>query len=228
MLFRSAGLNRYVWDLNYPGMQRFDGMILWSDMKTGPRAIPGMYRAELSVDGELQEVPFEVVADPRSSASPKDFAAQFDFVLETRDMLSRVHSEIGQIRSFRSQLDALQARLVSNGDSVDEPSALLANVLSMGETITAIEEALYQTKNQSRQDPLNFPIRLNNKLTSLMGMVATGDAAPTQGALAVKAELSAAIETQLSMLQDVWNTQVPALNKQIKAQGMDMIALGAQ
>jgi hypothetical protein len=98
----------------------------------------------------------------------------------------------------------------------------------MGETITGIEEALYQTKNQSRQDPLNFPIRLNNKLTSLMGMVATGDAAPTQGALAVKAELSAAMETQLSMLQDVWNTQVPALNKQIKAQGMDMIALGAQ
>lgn len=227
VLTADAGLNRYVWDLNYPGMQRFDGMILWSDMKTGPRAVPGMYRAQLSVNGEQQEVPFEVVADPRSSASPEDFAAQFDFVLETRDMLSRAHSEIGQIRSFRSQLDALQARLVKNGDSVDEPSALLANVLALGETITGIEEALYQTKNQSRQDPLNFPIRLNNKLTSLMGMVATGDAAPTQGALAVKAELSAAMETQLSMLQDVWNTQVPALNKQIKAQGMDMIALGA-
>ncbi|WP_439106163.1 WD40/YVTN/BNR-like repeat-containing protein [Congregibacter sp.] len=227
VLSADAGLNRYVWNLDYPGMKRFDGLILWSDKKTGPRAVPGQYRAELAVDGERQSVAFEVVKDPRSTATPQDLAAQFDFVLETRDLLSRIHEEIGQIRSFRSQLDALESRLVTDGDSVDDPSPLLGDVLAMGETITAVEEALYQTKNQSRQDPLNFPIRLNNKLVSLMGMVATGDAAPTSQAMEFKTELTATIEAQLSTLQRVWNDDVPALNEQIKAQGMDMISLGA-
>ncbi|MDP5069465.1 MAG: glycosyl hydrolase, partial [Congregibacter sp.] len=227
VLTAHAGLNRYIWDLNYPGMQRFDGMILWSDMKTGPRATPGAYRAQLSVNGERQDVTFEVVADPRSSATPQDFAAQFDFVLETRDLLSRMHTEIGKLRGFRGQLDALQARLIKAGDDLEKPSPLLSDIVALGKSITGAEEALYQTKNQSNQDPLNFPIRLNDKLASLMRMVATGDAAPPSQAVAVKAEMSASIEAQLAILQGIWETEVPALNAKIKSQGMDMIALGA-
>src|SRR6056297_3589185 len=91
VLAAEPGLNRHVWDLHYPGMERFDGLILWSDMKAGPRAVPGDYRAELRVGDEVQEVGFSVVQDPRSSASVDDMAAQFAFVLETRDLLSRTH-----------------------------------------------------------------------------------------------------------------------------------------
>jgi hypothetical protein len=197
-------------------------------MKTGPRAVPGSYRAQLVVGEESQEVVFEVLSDPRSSATPDDFAAQFAFVSETRDLLSRTHEQIGEIRTARSELDALKARLLDSGDSVDAPSALLSDILAISETLTGVEEALYQTKNQSRQDPLNFPIRLNDKLASLMRMVATGDAGPTTQALAVKAELVAAIEAQLATLQSVWDERLPGLNAQIKARGIDMIPVSAE
>lgn len=227
VLAAEPGLNRHVWDLHYPGMERFDGLILWSDMKEGPRAVPGDYRAQLRVGDEVQEASFSVVQDPRSSASAEDMAAQFAFVSETRDLLSRTHTEIGKVRTLRSKLDSLKARLVDAGDSVDQPSPLLAEILSIGETITDVEETLYQTRNQSRQDPLNFPIRLNDKLASLMRMVALGDQGPTTQAQAVKAELSSAIEAQLAILDTVWKEQIPSLNARIKSADIDMISMDA-
>ena len=96
------------------------------------------------------------------------------------------------------------------------------------ETIDAIEESLYQTRNESRQDPLNYPIRLNNKLTSLMRLVAIGDSRPTTQALEVQAELRQQIEQQLSMLDPVWNTRVPQLNERIRQLDIDLLAIARE
>ena len=224
ILTAKAGLNRHVWNLEYPGMERFDDLIMWADMKTGPEAVPGTYRAQLAVAGNVHDVTFEVLPDPRSPASAADYAAQFQFVAESRDLLSRTHTEIAKVRELRSQLEALKARLEEEGEDPDNPSALSLEILALTETVTPIEEALYQTKNESRQDPLNYPIRLNNKLTSLMRLVAIGDSRPTTQAQQVKSELSFAIETQLDALQVIWEERVPGLNNQIKDRGLDMIA----
>ena len=218
VLATDAGLHRHNWNLEYPGMERFEGLILWSDMKSGPLAIPGPYRAELTLGETTQTVHFEVVPDPRSSASAEDYAAQFSFVTEARDLLTRTHREINRIRALRSQLEALEDRLA---DAPDED--LESRLQTIGDTMTEVEEALYQTKNESRQDPLNFPIRLNNKLTSLMRMVANDDRGPTEQAWAVKKTLSDAMEAELERLNNVWNEQVPALNETIRQRGMDMV-----
>ena len=92
------------------------------------------------------------------------------------------------------------------------------------EKLEPIEQALYQTQNESRQDPLNFPIRLNDKLSDVMGLTAIGDAAPTSQALAVKRELSAAIEAQLAALETIWRDDVPALNQRITDAGVDLLS----
>jgi photosystem II stability/assembly factor-like uncharacterized protein len=225
VLATEPGLNRHVWNLEYPGMQRFEGLILWSDMKNGPKAVPGQYRLELLVGEERREASFEVLADPRSEATAADYAAQFAFVSETRDLLTRTHQEITRIRALRKQLDTVKARLLDEGDSEEAPSALLADIMAVDDSMTAVEEALYQTKNQSRQDPLNFPIRLNNKLTSLMRLVASDDQGPTTQAVEVKAMLSSAIETQLEAMNTVWSVRVPDLNRQIRESGMDMLTI---
>jgi len=220
-----GGLNRFIWDLTYPGMERFDGLILWSDLKTGPTAVPGTYRAVLSVGDTTRETTFEVVPDPRATATPEDYAAQFAFVIEARDLLTRTHREIKQIRELRAQLSDLQERLVKAGDSKETPSPILAEILAIDETMTAVEQALYQTKNESRQDPLNFPIRLNNKLVSLMKIVNEDDVRPTDQAVEVKAMLTAAIEAELATMDEIWSRRVPALNEQIRDAGMDLIVL---
>jgi photosystem II stability/assembly factor-like uncharacterized protein len=228
LLTSDKGLNRFVWDLRYPGMERFDDLIMWADMKKGPRAVPGAYRARLTVGDVSHDVAFEVLPDPRSTSTAEDYRAQFDFVMQSRDLLSRTHGEIRRIRALRAQLEGLQARFEAEGEGDADTAELLAEVTALLETITPIEEALYQTQNESRQDPLNYPIRLNNKLTSLMGTVAVGDTRPTASALAVKTELASAIEAELQQLDSVWNENVPALNSRIQSMGIDLVTVPAE
>ena len=161
-----------------------------------------------------------MLADPRSQATPENYAEQLAFVEQSRDLLTRTHREIKRIRALRSQLDSLLERLKSEPED-----PITAKLNELNALLTEVEEALYQTKNESRQDPLNFPIRLNNKLVSLMRTVAQDDLGPTEQAWKVKAELSAAIERQLAKLDSVWSEQVPALNDAVRAQGVDMISL---
>ena len=228
LLTADAGLNRFVWDLRYPGMDRFDDLIMWADMEEGPEAVPGIYRARLTVGDDVQETSFEVVPDPRSAATPLDYAAQFDFVISARDLLSRTHNEITRIRQARTQLEALEERFADAGADDAEVTALLAEIDALVATLDGVEETLYQTQNESRQDPLNYPIRLNNKLTSLMRTVATGDARPTEGAIGVRDELRTAIEEQLAILDVAWNDQLPAVNARIQSLGVEMIAVPSQ
>ncbi len=79
-----------------------------------------------------------------------------------------------------------------------------------------MEEALYQTKNQSNQDPLNFPIRLNNKLASLQGVVGSADAAPTDQAFAVYDDLAKKIDAELATLSAVLDKDLPAFNQLVR------------
>jgi photosystem II stability/assembly factor-like uncharacterized protein len=225
VLATEIGLNRHVWDLRYPGMTRFDDLIMWADMKAGPRAVPGRYRVRLKIGEVEQEVNFDVLPDPRSNSTLADYQAQFAFVTEARNLLSRTHAEITRIRAVRTQLDELQTRLSSNEESAAEGDTLDGSITTLLMAMTAIEEALYQTKNESRQDPLNYPIRLNNKLTSLMRSVAAGDAKPTNQAHEVKTVLTVAIEAHLIDLTALWTKDLPALQAQISTLGLSLLVL---
>ena len=175
LLETEPGLNRFAWNLRYPPMDRFPGMILWNDSRSGPTAVPGTYKARLTVGEWTQEVDFEVAKDPRSRASQADFQAQFDFVVSVRDKLTEVHQALGRIKDARGQLEALEKRLKEREGMEDVVEASKA----LREGLTPIEEALYQTKNRSRQDPLNFPVRLNDKLSGVMQVGSFGDTRPT-------------------------------------------------
>ena len=215
------GANRFVWDLRYPGAEKFPGLVLWNRDLDGPRAVPGGYRARLTVGDWSAEVPFEVVADPRSSATQADFQAQFDFLIEVRDKLSETHAEIGRIRDARGQIEAFEKRLEDDADAEPLIEAGRALVERLGE----IEKALYQTRNKSRQDPLNFPIRLNDKLAGLLSLVAFGDRGPTAQALAVQADLTAAIDAELAKLEELWRTDLPAFNALAREHAADRVIL---
>src|SRR4029434_6365673 len=94
--------------------------------------------------------------------------------------------------------------------------------------LTAIEETLYQTKNQSNQDPLNFPIRLNNKLAALGGVVATAESAPTAQAYACCDQVVAHIDAQLQKLAQLMRTDVPAFNQLVRDQNIPAVVVKPQ
>jgi photosystem II stability/assembly factor-like uncharacterized protein len=207
-----AGLNRFVWDTRYEDAARFPGMILWSGEVRGPRAVPGAYQVRLTADGKTFTESFEIRKDPRLDTTPEAFAKQFELLLKIRDKLTETHAAITNIRDAKKQIDDVSKRVASQSNAppvVERAKALTAK-------LTAIEEALYQTKNQSNQDPLNYPIRLNNKLAALAGVVASSDDAPTEQAYAVYEDLVGKINAQLQELKKVMGEDVPAFNKAVR------------
>jgi photosystem II stability/assembly factor-like uncharacterized protein len=204
-----AGMNRFVWDLNYPAVKGFPGMVLWNRGLPGPRAIPGTYRARVTVGEESAEVPFEVLADPRTSAQAEDFRAQFDFMRQVGDKLSEAHAAIGRLREVQEQLKGLEERLKENSSA--EPVVTAAGDLLKG--LEEVEKALYQTQNRSRQDPLNFPVRLNDKLAGLLGLANIGDFGPTEAMRTARDVLVAAIDIELGKLNALWERELPEFNR---------------
>ena len=202
------GINRLVWNMRYADAEKFDGLILWAGGLEGPRAVPGSYQVRLVAGEDSTTVPFEILKDPRSTVTQADLQAQFDFLLAIRDKLTETHRGIKQIRAMRKQVKAIIERMKGKDGENQVKDAGEALV----KKITAIEETLYQTRNQSRQDPLNFPIRLNNKLSALASTVSFGDFRPTESAVAVKDELTGKIDAELEKLKNVLNEMLPAFN----------------
>jgi hypothetical protein len=216
------GSNRFIWNMRYPEAESFDGMILWAASTNGPRALPGTYKVKLTVNGKTAETDFEILKDPRATGSDADVKAQFDFQQEVIAKLSETNAAIKKIRQVREQLNRATEPLK---DKKDEMKDVLDAAKNIQDKLKTIEETLYQTKNRSGQDPLNFPIRLNNKLGHLNSLAGTGNFKPTDQAIAFKNEIIADIDKQLAGLNKIINDEVPALNALIKQKNVDPIII---
>lgn len=216
-----VGLNRFIWDTRYSDAVRFPGMILWAGETRGPKIAPGIYQVKLTVDGKTLTQSFEVKADPRLTTAPGDYSKQVELALKIRDKLTETNNAIIQIRDVRKQIDDLLKRVTG------QPGFKVVNDAgtALNKNLTAIEEALYQTKNQSSQDPLNFPIRLNNKLAALGGVVGSADAAPTAQTYAVYDEVVGQIDAELEKLAKLMKTDVPAFNQLVKEQNIPAVVV---
>jgi photosystem II stability/assembly factor-like uncharacterized protein len=214
-----AGLNRFVWDLRYADATRFPGLIMWAGGTTGPRIAPGAYQVKLTVDGKSMTQSFEVRKDPRLETTQADFAKQLDLLLKIRDKFSETSDAILQIRDVRKQIDDITNRLKgqASGKAIADAASGLKSKLAV------VEEELYQTKNQSSQDPLNYPIKLNNKLAAIGGVVASSDAAPTDQSYAVYDEIAGKIDAQLAKLEVITHTDLPAFNKLVRDQDVPAV-----
>lgn len=216
-----AGLNRFAWDLRYPDAKTFPGMILWAGQTRGPKAVPGSYQVRLTVDGKPLTQSLNLKLDPRYEATPEDLAKQFDLMMKITGKLTETHEAILEIRNVRKQVNDTVARTKELPGAKNIADA----AKSLNDKITAIEEELYQTKNQSGQDPLNYPIRLNNKLAALGGVVGSADYAPTAQSYLVYNDLVSRIEAQLAKLKQVLSTEVPAFNKVVREADVPAVIL---
>jgi hypothetical protein len=212
-LTTDVGFNRFVWDMRYAEATRFPGMILWGGEMRGPRLVPGTYQVRLTVDGKTLTESFEVRRDPRLSTTPEEFAKQFALLMKIRDKLTETHNGILQIREVRRQVEDLSKRL----DGQPQGKPVIEAGRALNAKLTAIEEELYQTKNQSSQDPLNFPIRLNNKLAELADVVSSADSPPTEQSYALYEELVTRIDAQLQRLNQTMTSDLKAFNQLVRS-----------
>lgn len=180
------GLNTFSWDLRYPGATIFDDMILWSARpENGPLALPGKYEIRITTNGKTESQSFEIKLDPRlQDITEADIQEQFDLSMKIRDKVSEANEAVIKIRTYKEEM----------GKNISSETL---------EKLNKIEQEIYQVKNESRQDPLNFPIKLNNKIASLGGIVDSGEAKPTDGSYTVFKELSDELSVHINEINKV-------------------------
>ncbi len=214
-----AGLNRFVWDLRYEGATKVPKAPLWGGNTDGPTALPGKYQVRLTVLGKSYTEPLEITADPRLKIGADDLAKQFDLLLKIRDKVTETDDAIIQIRDVREQVDAENKRLKND----PREKAVAEAGKALDKKMTEVEEQLIQTKAKSGQDVLNFPVRLNNDLVALGGVVGSADTAPTKQSYEVFEEVSKKVDEQLAKWKTIVSTDVAAYNNLVKQQEVPAI-----
>jgi len=212
----AAGLNRTTWNLEYPGPTTFPGMVLWGATTSGPSAPPGNYQVRLTVDGNSQTQTLLVKRHPLRSVTEGDLQEQFDLGIRIRDKVTEANNAVILIRNVKQQV---KDRLAKSNDAqlADAAGRLTAN-------LSAVEEAIYQVKNQSNQDPLNFPIKINNRIASLLRAVNTGDGKPIASIEPIFQDLIAKLKMQTDKIQQILATDLPAFNKDAARLGLDAVS----
>ncbi|MDZ4812710.1 MAG: glycosyl hydrolase [Pseudomonadota bacterium] len=208
------GINRFAWDGRYPAPGGFEGMVLWGgEALAGPRVVPGRYRATLNFNGESQSAEWEILPDPRSNTSSAQYRAQLLAAREVSDKLTEVHQRVGKLTELGTALSALATRIK------DQPALKSAADALEAQRAAAIE-VLYQTKLKSEQDPLNYPVRLNNKLSTLLFYITYGDNPPTDAQLALKTDLFTRSATALAAADQVLGSGIENLNRKLAKAGV--------
>jgi len=211
----TAGLNRFTWDQQYAGPTTFPGMVLWGASTSGPTALAGTYQVRLTVGGRTLTQPLTLKKHPFRNVSDADLKEQFDLAIQIRDKVSEANNAVIQIRKIK---DEVKERTEKSSDP-----QLKAAGDRLTKNLSAIEEAIYQVRNQSGQDPLNFPIKINNRLASLLGVVTRGDGKPIANVDPIFQDLSAELKAQTDQLDQTLASDLTAFNAEAKRAGVEAI-----
>jgi hypothetical protein len=208
-LMVNNGGNTHVWDTRGEGAEKLEGMILWSANLDGAKAVPGSYKVYLNRNGASISETFTILPDPRAEVSLADMQKQYDFITDINSTVDKAHKSIKKIRKITSRLNTFTEQYKGNSATKD----LVEKAGEMKKGFEEIEKALYQTKNRSGQDPLNFPIRLTNKLAHLNRLVSMDDFPPTDQDIVVKKELTTKINAQLNTFDAMVAREIKEFNK---------------
>ena len=206
------GMNRFVWDMRYPDAKKVPNAVMWGGRHIGPKAVPGEYKVKVTLNGKSQTQSFNILKDPRINTTQSDFQDQFDLLMDIRNRTTEINEKILTIRSIKDQINTLTGLMKESGFK-DE------NVTKAGKelvkSLSTIEERLIQVKSKSRQDPLNYPIRLDNKIAALVGVVSSVDARPTAQSYDVLEDLVAQAQVHYKKLNKVLTNDLYKFNNMV-------------
>ena len=212
-----SGGNRLIWNMRYPGYTAFEGMVFYSSPNVGPKAVPGNYKIKMTYNGKVSEQVFTIVKDPRLPNSDEDYKKQFDFLIKVRNQVSRANDAITDIRKVKNDLDYLTEKTKEN-------NKIQILIKDFRTNMDVIENNIHMTKNQSRQDPLNYGIRINNRLAFLMADSQRGDYPPTNQSMEFFLEITQKLNTEIDALNRLMEEYVTKINDQVSENKIQMIS----
>ena len=162
-----------------------------------------------------------ITREPRllKDVSDQDLQEEFDLAMRVRDKSSQANEAVLLVRGIKAQIDDRKKKL-------DAKSAAVAKALDdFAAALSAIEGEIYQVKLQSSQDPLNFPIKLNNKIAALQGIVEAGDYKPTDQSFEVFKDLSTQLDKQLQRLDGIIKDDLATFNQQLAKKRVEPVVV---
>ena len=216
----AKGMNRFVWNMNYAAAEKIEGLILWHGTVPGPKAAPGQYFYKIKAEKDSTEGSFIIKANPVYKLSQQDYEDQFNLLITIRDKFSETQKGIKNIRDIRKQINDF---VDLQGKNI--PKEIKQQADTINKQMTAIEEALHQTKAKSGQDVLNFPIRLDDKISGLYDFAASGNSAPARQVKEAYTDLGMQADTQLNKLKKITEEDLPKLNQAIKEKALPVIGI---
>ena len=214
------GMNQFEWDMNYPVAEKVDGLILWNGFVGGPKAPPGNYFAKFKSGSDSTEVPFTILADPNYKTSLTEYQEQFNHLITIRDKSSEIMTAIKNIREIRQQMNDFSSRV-----GKDLPKEIKQQIDTINKQMNVVEEAMHQTKAKSGQDVLNFPIRLDDKLSSIYNASSAGNSGLSKQTKDAYEELVLQIDDQLGKWRKILNEDVAKLNQLIHEKTLPVIGI---
>jgi photosystem II stability/assembly factor-like uncharacterized protein len=208
------GLNTIQWDLRADGWTGFPRLILWGVRNQAPTLPSGSYTIRLTADGVTEEGPLTIERNPWiEDATDADLRAQYEFGIEIRDQVERANQSVIAIRRMRTQVEDRMAE----SDDAELNERLEELMSAAGE----VEANIYQVRNRSGQDPLNFPIKVNNRLANLLSMADRGDGAPNEGMREVFGIMVDELDGYVATLDGIWGDELVAANARLRELGLD-------
>jgi len=218
------GMNKFNWDMNYPEGEKVpESVILWNRVRMVAMAPPGQYYARFTIGRDSTEVPFTIVADPNYKVSQEEYDAQFAFLRKAQAKFDEVIRAQKDMSELRRQMTEFTERL-----GKECPKEVKDLTETIGKKLTPIEEAFHQTKAKSVQDVLNYPIQLDDKLSSVYRTAAVGNGAPAKQVLEAYEDVAGQIDAQLAKFRTVISSDVPKLNQLIREKDLPVIAVKKQ
>ena len=215
-----TGMNMLVWDMQYEPAEKVEGMVLWNGNAGSPKAAPGKYTARFRFGKDSVDMPFTIKSDPNYKMTDDEYEEQVTFLLKIRDKFSEIQKSVKNIRSLRTQLDDIVAK---SDTSSSKDLKVLADTIN--KKMTAVEEALYQTKAKAGEDILNFPMRLNDRMAALYNVASSGNNVPTEQVKEAFTELSAEADVQLDKLRKIISTDIASFNNMIYSRKVPVISI---
>jgi hypothetical protein len=207
--------------MRYPGYTAFPGMVYYGSPNLGPKAVPGKYKVRLTANGNVTEQEFEILKDPRVPSTQEDLQAQFEFLMKVRDKVSEANQGVIDIRKIKEDLGFLKSKIGTD----PQFKSLSDLVKQFEEELTTHENNIHQTKNRSVQDPLNYGIKMNNRLAHLMVEQAQGDFRPTEQGEEVRQALTKLVDEELGRLRSTIDKNVDRVNNLAKEKGVEVVMI---
>ena len=213
-----SGGNRLIWDMRYPGFKSFEGMVLYSSPNVGPKVAPGKYNIKMTYNDQILQKEFEIVKDPRVKISQADYQDQLEFLINVRDEVSRANQKIIDIRNIKNNMTFIRDKSSNNLELQELINKYLTD-------ISEIENNIHMTKNQSRQDPLNYGIRINNRIAFLLADSQRGDYPPTDQSKEFFIQIKKELDTEILKLDALIDKHSQKIENYLEENKIELISL---